>query len=444
MRLRSIFILSTYLFTTLCANAAVDLGIDGEEATAVGIFIKDLGTGKVLAEKNPSIALTPASVMKSLTVATALSYCGADTTFYTPVGLTGTVDNGVCSGNLLVKSTADPTVESDYFKANKGFCDSIAAALVRRGIKKIDGKVVVSQRLRDAGPNLQWECEDIAWPYGASLFGFNYRDNIVTVTPATGEVEPKAPGLEICVERATENDIVRGVGSNRLTVYTKDPNDRKWKINVTVPDPSAVFVNQMTEALRRAGIELAGKDIASGSQFTLVYTHRSPSFGDIMRSLMVRSDNMFAEGMLRAIAPDSSRKSAIDREKSLWNSRGFKTQYTTIKDGSGLARANRLSPEFLGGMLEWMAKSEFADSYISYFPRAGKDGTMRGFLAKSPLTGKIALKTGSVGGVQCYAGYKLDQKGKPTHVIVIMVNGFFCPRSDVRKASEKLLTDLFK
>ena len=68
---------------------------------------------------------------------------------------------------------------------------------------------------------------------------------------------------------------------------------------------------------------------------------------------------------------------------------------------------------------------------------------MRGFLAKSPLKGKIALKTGSVGGVQCYAGYKLDAKGQPTHVIVIMVNGFFCPRSDVREASEQLLTDLF-
>ncbi|MDE6134983.1 MAG: D-alanyl-D-alanine carboxypeptidase, partial [Muribaculaceae bacterium] len=98
---------------------------------------------------------------------------------------------------------------------------------------------------------------------------------------------------------------------------------------------------------------------------------------------------------------------------------------------------------FIGDILQWMAKSKPAKAYASYFPRAGKDGTLRGFLAKSPLTGKIALKTGSVSSVQCYAGYKLDDDGNPTHIIVIMVNGFFCPRRQVREASENLLTDLF-
>ncbi len=69
---------------------------------------------------------------------------------------------------------------------------------------------------------------------------------------------------------------------------------------------------------------------------------------------------------------------------------------------------------------------------------------MRGFLAKSDLTGKIALKTGSVSSVQAYAGYKLDNQGKPTHVVVILVNGFFCPRKQVREGSEKLLINTFK
>lgn len=443
MKLHIFFLSAAFVLASFAGRSAVNLEIEGEEASAVGIYIKELSSGKVIAEKNPQIALTPASVMKSVTAATALSLCGSDTVFTTPVGLAGKVENGVCSGNLLVRAVADPTIESDYFKSNKGFCDSIIARLKEMGIRRIEGRVLVSQNLSDAGPNLQWECEDIAWPYGASLFGFNYRDNITTVCPATGDVNPAVPDFEVCVEKSTENDIVRGVNSNRLMVYTKDPNDRNWKINVTVPDPAAVFIEQMTATLRDAGIEIGEKVLRSGSDFRLVYLHRSPCFGDIMRSLMVRSDNMFAEGMLRAIAPDSSRKVAIAREKELWSNRGLKAEYTTIKDGSGLARSNRLSPEFIAGVLEWMANSDMADKYVSFFPRAGRDGTMRGFLAKSPLKGKIALKTGSVGGVQCYAGYKLDAKGKPTHVIVIMINGFFCPRSDVRKASERLLTNLF-
>ena len=32
--------------------------------------------------------------------------------------------------------------------------------------------------------------------------------------------------------------------------------------------------------------------------------------------------------------------------------------------------------------------------------------------------------------MQCYAGYRLDADGKPTHVVVMMVNGFFCPRKE--------------
>lgn len=92
-----------------------------------------------------------------------------------------------------------------------------------------------------------------------------------------------------------------------------------------------------------------------------------------------------------------------------------------------------------------MTKSKNAETYTSFFPKAGKEGTMRGFLAKNKaLKGLIAMKTGSVSSVQCYAGYKLSAKGKPTHVIVIMVNGFFCPRAQVRKACEDLLTRTFQ
>ena len=69
---------------------------------------------------------------------------------------------------------------------------------------------------------------------------------------------------------------------------------------------------------------------------------------------------------------------------------------------------------------------------------------MKGFLAKSELEGRLALKTGSVSSVQCYAGYLLDKDtAKPTHVVVVMVNGFFCPRKQVRLAVERLMLEKF-
>ncbi|MCH5221582.1 MAG: D-alanyl-D-alanine carboxypeptidase/D-alanyl-D-alanine-endopeptidase [Muribaculaceae bacterium] len=446
MKIKSI--ISVVLLSSLCTlsvSAQTILDIDGEEATSVGIYIKDLATGEVLVDHNSQLALTPASVMKAITTASALSINGEDGRFVTPVTLRGTKGQaGVWNGDIIVHASADPTLESENFKSNLGFCDSIIAALKKKNINKISGTVIVQKSLKDEGPITQWEIEDIAWPYGAGLFGFNYRDNYVTIYPNRGETKLEVPDFEICVEKVDAgNDLVRGVYSNRLMVFTRDPQDKKWAINTSMPDPAAVFVAELKSRLKESGISVGDNQSSERGEETTLYRHTSPRYSEIMRSLMVRSDNMFAEGVLRSIAPNESRKNAIKREKELWATRGINTRYTIINDGSGLTRANRLSAHFIGDVLEWMANSDLAKTYTSFFPRAGKDGTMRGFLAKSPLTGALALKTGSVSAVQAYAGYKIDAEGMPTHVVVVLVNGFFCPRREVREATEKLLLDIF-
>lgn len=444
--LNRILTLLTVIAMTVSTFAATPttLGIDGEESTSIGIYIKDLSTGRVLAERNAQMALTPASVMKAITTASVLSLEGSDRSFRTRVSLRGSRDGARWRGDLVVHGVSDPTLESDNFKSRKGFCDSIVASLRRMGITNISGTIIVKEPLKDAGPILQWEIEDVAWPYGAGLYGFNWRDNTVTVYPNTGRTRPEAPGLDIEVVRSTTgNDLVRGVYSDRLMVFSRN-RSAEWAVNTTVPDPAAVFGAELRAKLSSAGISIGEATASADTDAeTTVHTHQSAPFGEIMRSLMIRSDNLFAEGMLRSLSPDGRRKDAINREKELWATRGVNPRYTIINDGSGLTRANRLSAKFIGDVLEWMASSPNAQTYAGFFPRAGREGTMRGMLAKSALKGKIALKTGSVSSVQCYAGYKLDANGRPTHVIVVLVNGFFCPRAQVRKGTERLLESIF-
>lgn len=422
------------------------LGVEGEEATSVGVFIKDITTGEVLYDYNSEIALTPASVMKSITTATALSLLDENFRFTTPVVLRGNAGSGKSwNGDLVIVSCGDPTVESEHFKSNLGFCDSICASLLRLGINEIEGAIVVEQSLSDDGPIVQWEVEDIAWSYGAGLYGMNFMDNTCWVYPLTGETKPHVPGLKVTVRESDDsNDLLRGVGSDMLTVYARNTNNKKWSVATTVPDPSAVLKLQLTDRLKSVGISVGSRPLTRKDEpIHQVYSHRSPSASDIMGSLMFRSDNLFAEGMLRAIAPGNSRDSAIKREKELWSNRGVDSRYSLIFDGSGLTRGNRLQPRFIADVLEWMAESPKAQTYVAFFPKAGLDGTLRTFLTKSPLKGKIALKTGSMNAVQCYAGYKLDDNGAPTHVIVIMVNGFFCKRGELKKSIEELLNDTF-
>lgn len=110
-----------------------------------------------------------------------------------------------------------------------------------------------------------------------------------------------------------------------------------------------------------------------------------------------------------------------------------------IADGSGLSRSNRVTARFMADVLAHMADNPY---YASFFPLAGQEGTLRRFLAGSKLDGAIALKTGSMSGIQCYAGYKLDDDYAPTHIVVVMLNEM-TNRGAARAQVEKLLMQTF-
>ena len=111
----------------------------------------------------------------------------------------------------------------------------------------------------------------------------------------------------------------------------------------------------------------------------------------------------------------------------------------TILDGSGLSRAIRVSPAFMGGMLRKMAAGADSRTYTSLFPRTGRQGTVKSFLKGTRLEGRLGLKTGSMNGVQCYAGYAFGTDGTPTHVVVVMANSFYCSRDALRTAIANML-----
>ncbi len=111
----------------------------------------------------------------------------------------------------------------------------------------------------------------------------------------------------------------------------------------------------------------------------------------------------------------------------------------TLIDGSGLSRSNRVTADFINGILQRMGTNE---DYASLMPLAGQGGTLAEFLKSTALDAYVAMKTGSMKGIQCYAGYKLDEEFAPTHSIVIIMNDIG-PRASARKAAEELLLGIF-
>lgn len=441
--MKKVLIFISSLLCCLSVLAQASLGFSGEEAASVGIYVKDIQSGKILAQNNANKALIPASVMKSITAATVFSTIDSNFCYATEVYLSGTIEKGVCNGNLIVESVADPTIDSELFKDKKTrFSKEILNVLKEKGIRSIKGEILVNEYLSDSGCIPQWQIDDVAWAYGAGLYGFNYNDNAFSLWPSSMKMSPVDPDLILDVRHGESTDLIRGINSNYLIAEGVRTDNPKWMVRTTMNNPSAVFANELTELLQNNGITVDDCKITAEGK-TLIMTHYSPTLPEILKAMLTESHNLYAEGMLRLLAPGSSRKKALEKESKIWRDRGIGMSYNNIIDGSGLARGDRLQPMFIANILEWMAMSDKAQSFVSLFPKVGEDGTVQSLLRDTPLKGKLALKSGSMSSVQCYAGYKLDEKGSPTHVVVILVNGFFCERPALRKAIENFLQKLF-
>ncbi len=450
---RSVYALVLVAMLTLSASAQSLLSSSTVRSATVGLVVKDLDTDSLLIAYNYDKLLTPASVMKSVTTASAMLSLPADFKFGTKVLLTGKIKKNTLDGNIVVKASGDPTLESRHFPDNAGFVDSIAAFVKARGINEISGKIIVDYSVYDDGGVSQyWLLEDLPWDYGTGHFPLNYRDNAFVLTVGKGfSSKPNLDYIHVYnqLKKGKRNNASLTRADGSCDFYLKGTAAAPYATrtyNCANPDPSRLFISELKSKLKAEGIALGGDDKKT-SKVAATYVHYSPLIDDIMHSLMVRSDNMFAEGMLRAQPLDSLEEASVEasalREIAMWDSLGVATESITIHDGSGLARTNKLTPRFETEMLTYMARSPFAERYVALFARAGVEGTLKSLLKDTPLQGKLALKSGSMRGVQCYAGYKIDENNRPTHIVVVMVNNFNGARANLKAAIGRFLLETF-
>lgn len=367
---------------------------NGIKPESVAVKVIDISDGKVIASHNAGAPLVPASIMKSVTTAALLGESGIDFRYQTPVYIDGPLDMGIVRGNLIVEGACDPSLNSVNEPGSSDIVREITEALRVAGINKIEGEIIVDDS-QFAGPSRpdSWMAADFSQSYGTGSHGFNFEDN------ATGRKS---------VER-----------------------------------PDRIFINRLKASLRNAGISVDSKDLGEGKRKQLMQ-HVSHPIDEIMRSCMMRSDNLFAESMLRTYGKlkggDGSTEDAASREYKMWKKKKMPLDGVILIDGSGLSRSNRVTADFMGAVLTEMSGDAY---YASFFPLAGQEGTLRSFLAETPLDSYIAMKTGSMKGIQCYAGYKLDEDYAPTHAVVIIMNDITGSRDKAKKAAEKMLLEIF-
>lgn len=368
---------------------------NGIPDNSVALKIIDLGDGSVIASHNENASLVPASIIKSVTTAALLESVGPDWRYHTRIYIDGPVDFGYLRGNLIIEGACDPTISSSKEPFSEDIIEEICRALSSQYINRIEGSIIIDENNFAGAPqHSTWAKEDCAKYYGTGSHAFNYMDNS------------------------------RG--------------------DFAVKNPAANFAKVLSRKLSEAGVELEDKPMHEGRRVQ-IHDHLSAPLDEIMRSCMMRSDNLFAESMLRTYGKmegtDGSTNEAVSREISLWKDKNLPLDGVTIVDGSGLSRSNRVTANFMGELLKSMSSNPH---YASFFPLAGQEGTLRKFLSETELDSYVAMKTGSMRGIQCYAGYKLDDDYAPTHVIVIIMNNIDKSRNKAIKAAENFLLSIFK
>ncbi|MFH1502080.1 MAG: D-alanyl-D-alanine carboxypeptidase/D-alanyl-D-alanine-endopeptidase [Candidatus Eisenbacteria bacterium] len=401
--------------------------------------------GAVLYDREPDRPLIPASNMKLVTGACALSEMGQARTFETLVGTDGTLSDGVLSGNLYVRGRGDPALVSEELW---NICDALRA----RGVARIAGDLVLDTTWFDGADTATPDADDGDRAYhartGALSLNFNAiavhvypgagmgNDAVVSVSPDVGLVELRSSARTGSSRRGSTLEVRRTFedGRNVVTVTGRIPEGSPGRTYYrNLDDPASAFGTAMAGFLSGAGVTLEGRRRLGvyPDDATLLHRHESKPLSLIVRDLGKYSSNFAAEQLVKVLAaerfgPPGTTAGGARILSDYLVSVGVDSSAFRIVDGSGLSRGNRLTTRTLvtvlrSALLEFKTSYEFAASLSV----SGTDGTLEDRMGFPGLSKSVRAKTGLLDGVTAMSGILRTVAGDEV-LFSIITNGFEC------------------
>lgn len=494
-RLLIFLLISTVIFPAAAqkprtkAQAYVDR-IAGEEPLREAVWgvLAVTSRGDTLAVKNPRQKMVPASNMKLLTTGAALHRLGADFRFETTLGYTGGIEGGTLRGDLYLIGGGDPTLAAPDSIATPSFTlfSQWKNLLLRAGIKRIEGRIIGDGRYLDGAPeNPSWNWEDLGTDYGAGGNGLCFYENQKEFAVQAGsdigeavrirEGYPETPWMHYSYKGVT----AKARTGDELYLFTSElapEGEIRGTFAIDRKPRTEHFSNKygaltcayyFYKHLSRSGFIVTGgpadidregciregfetrpaRKAVRRDSITVIGTTSSPTLSRICRETNHRSDNFYAETLLRTLG---KREKGVDNYDTcqvvLWSileeigadcASGIR-----IEDGSGLSRRNYVSPDFFVRFLAAMRRSPAWEAYLASLPIPGANGTMRSVLPNLPeeTRQRIHLKSGSMNGVLCYSGCITPKEGeRETVFFSIMTNNAVAEARQVRPVITRII-----
>jgi len=426
-----------------------------------GIEFYSLETNQPVYTLNADKLFVPGSTTKLVTMGAALQLLGPDYRFHTRVYRTGDIDSdGTLHGDLVLVASGDTNlsgrirpddtlafenVDHTYGGADSHGVDGdplrvvreLAASVRSRGVKRVDGRLVVDATLFPEGER--------EGGTGFVISPIVINDNAIDLTIAPGaDGSPAAISISphtayaTFVNRTTtgkpgskddvriSSDVKHGDGTHTVTLEGSIPADGRTRISgYRVPEPHRFAEIVLAEALHEQGIVAAARTMeevpdfaklaASYSPDRLVAEHVSPPYSEEVKITLKVSHNLHASAtpyLLGALgsAPENGgqrerARTPRDADRRELKAAGFsrirKFLETTGADVSGASQSDgagaeaHFTPDFMVHYLAFMAKQPTAAIFHEALPILGKDGTLWNVQVKSAAAGHVFAKTGT-------------------------------------------------
>ncbi|MBD3421612.1 MAG: penicillin-binding protein 4 [Chitinivibrionales bacterium] len=354
-------------------------------------------TGNELFAHNAEKLYVPASIIKILTAHIALDVLGKEyrfkTEFYTNA-----------AGDLAIKGFGDPYLISEEIKL-------IADSLRARQIRQI-GQVFLDHSYFETNltiPGVSRSNNPYDALNGSLVVNFN-----------TINIRKDAQGKVYSAEKETPLTPL-AIGKARRIA-----NGRKQRINLSAdPEDCHQYCGELfLEIFRQAGIShsntLIGKAKAD-TNWKLVYTHRnSRKLPEVLRGLLKYSNNFIANQIFLTVGAHRKGPAATHAkakavfEDYIQHNMHIAGNQLTLVEGSGISRSNKTTARVMMYILE-----QFRDHADLLTPKNGHP-----------------VKSGTLSGVNNYAGY--IKTGKGLRPFVIMLNQPAARRDRIMRLLGKL------
>ncbi len=448
---------STFSFSVGIPHAlAIEISNIPINKANYSIHIQSVNSKTPIASWQTHTKRSPASVIKLLTTYAALLKLGFDYRWETKFYYTGKLKSGTLIGDLYVKASGDPTLETKDI-------DDIVSQIRALGISKIKGNIVIDRTLfKVSNKNSSGFDKNVYSPYNAmpDAIMFNKRKSTICITPSAKRVkiEKDVPDQSYKVvnklrmvngscrgSRAWPHVNIKTNESGRSTILLTGKFSKRCgsrKICKVISRPYRAFYYALKSTLKNEGVHFRGtlklKKVPNGAKY--LFSHYSDTLESVISTIAKKSDNLMARQLMFTLGAVSFKgQSTLSKSRKaiedILNRYDILEKGTTyIDNGSGLSRKSRLTAKSLVNLLKHAYKN-YGYRWMETLAIAGVDGTIKRRFKHSIVHGRAWMKTGTIKRVKNIAGYVEGASGE-LYVVVVLVNDKYSRKYGAKLANE--------